>query len=163
MGFVLAEKELLQLLNAYLGPWSVSNPARWIARQALADFSWQSEAATQLEDATIRLEALLTEYDLTPTGGTHLFQWVKTPNAKALHRALARRGILVRLYNAPLSLRFGIPGNERQWQRLESGLRKITVNQRVALQPANLCPLCFTPVDFIPYSNFISRCIFCRN
>jgi len=137
MGFVLAEKELLQLLNAYLGPWSVSNPARWIARQALADFSWQSEAATQLEDATIRLEALLTEYDLTPTGGTHLFQWVKTPNAKALHRALARRGILVRLYNAPLSLRFGIPGNERQWQRLESGLRKITVNQRVALQQAN--------------------------
>jgi len=129
MGFVLAEKELLQLMTAYLGPWSVSNPARWIAEHALADFSWHSEASSQLENETIRLETLLTKYNLAPAGGTHMFQWVKTPNATVIHGALARRGILVRLFNAPLSLRFGIPRDDQQWKRLESALKDIIVNQ----------------------------------
>ena len=129
MGFVLAEKEVLRLLNEYLGPWSVSNPARWVAKHALADYSWQSETCSALEDATIRLEELLIAHDLEPTGGTHLFQWVKTPRAKASHIALARRAILTRFFNAPLSLRFGLPENEQQWNRLESALKKINLHE----------------------------------
>ncbi len=132
MGFVLAEKEVLQLMNAYLGPWSVSNPARWVAKHALADYNWQSETCSSLEGATVRLEELLTEYNLAPSGGTHLFQWVKTANAKFIHIALAKRAILTRFFNAPLSLRFGLPGNEQQWNRLESALHKISLHEKAA-------------------------------
>ena len=133
MGFVFAEKELLRLMNAYLGPWHASNPARWVARHALSDFSWQAEACANLEQDTIRLEALLSDAGLTPTGGTHLFQWVKTPHAKALHENLAKRGILTRLLLAPLSIRFGLPGNEQQWTRLSSALRHIQTHERVGV------------------------------
>ncbi len=132
MGFVLAEKEILRLMNEYLAPWSVSNPARWVAKHALVDYRWQSEACSSLEYATLRLEELLTKYNLTPSGGTHLFQWVKTPNAKFIHTALARRAILTRFFNAPLSLRFGLPGNEQQWNRLESALHKISLHEKAA-------------------------------
>ncbi len=131
MGFVLAEKEVLLLMNEYLGPWSVSSPARWVAKHALADYGWHSEACSRLEDSTVRLEELLTEYNLTPSGGTHLFQWVKTSNAKSVHSALARRAILTRFFNAPVSLRIGLPANEQQWNRLESALHKINLHEKV--------------------------------
>jgi cobalamin biosynthetic protein CobC len=36
--------------------------------------------------------------------------------------ALARAGILVRLFQSPASLRFGLPDNEAGWQRLERAL-----------------------------------------
>lgn len=129
-GFVLAERELLRLLNEYLGPWSVSNPARWISRQALKDYSWQTEAIEKLEENTVRLEELLKLNGLTPSGGTHLYQWVKSPRAREVHRSLARRGILTRLFKAPLSLRIGIPGNEAQWKRLAAGLRRVVHRQK---------------------------------
>lgn len=130
MGFVFAEKELLRLMNAYLGPWSVANPARWVARHALGDFSWQAETIAMLEQDTIRLEELLKDNGLLPNGGTHLFQWVKTPHAKAIHHSLASRGILTRLLNAPLSLRFGLPANEQQWKRLSTALRSLGIEEK---------------------------------
>ena len=35
---------------------------------------------------------------------------------------LARRGILVRLFREPASLRFGLPADEAGWQRLAQAL-----------------------------------------
>jgi cobalamin biosynthetic protein CobC len=43
-------------------------------------------------------------------------------DAAALHEFLALRGILTRLFDAPLSVRFGLPGDETGWQRLQQAL-----------------------------------------
>ncbi|MGH8569371.1 MAG: threonine-phosphate decarboxylase, partial [Gammaproteobacteria bacterium] len=57
-----------------------------------------------------------------PAGGCALFQWVVTPEAPAIHRALARQGILTRLFHDPVSLRFGLPGTEQDWARLQAAI-----------------------------------------
>jgi cobalamin biosynthetic protein CobC len=69
-----------------------------------------------------RLAQLLTEQGLSPTGGCALFQFCCVNDAAALHEFLALRGILTRLFDAPLSVRFGLPGDETGWQRLQQAL-----------------------------------------
>jgi cobalamin biosynthesis protein CobC len=122
VGFVCAEASLLSRLEALLGPWSVSGPGRWVASSALRDLEWQAEARQSLPMQSDRLHRLLTDHGLAPSGGSALFQWVITPHARTLHHALAQQGILVRLFDAPASLRFGLPGCEAQWQRLTQAL-----------------------------------------
>jgi cobalamin biosynthesis protein CobC len=122
VGFVCAEASLLSRLEALLGPWSVSGPSRWVASSALRDLEWQAEARQSLPMQSDRLRRLLTDHGLAPSGGSALFQWVITPHARTLHHALAQQGILARLFEAPASLRFGLPGCEAQWQRLTQAL-----------------------------------------
>jgi len=107
VGFVLAHPGLLDRLDDLLGPWTVSGPAREVAAQALDDTSWQERTRRRLAQAGQRLHDLLDRHGLTPTGGTALFQWVQTEQAGAVQDALARRGILVRRFDDPASLRFG--------------------------------------------------------
>jgi cobalamin biosynthetic protein CobC len=120
LGFAIAAPDLLERLRASLGPWAVSHPARWAARQALADRDWQAAQRERLVAAARRLADVLTCLG-APTGCA-LFQYVATPRAAELHEALARRGILARRFDAPPALRFGLPGNEDQWRRLEDAL-----------------------------------------
>jgi cobalamin biosynthetic protein CobC len=125
VGAVLAWPELLTQVEDLLGPWSVSGPAQWVARHALQDMAWQQETRLRLSQGTERLARLLGQYRLTPAGGTALFQWVITPEAERLHTQLAQQGILTRLFRTPSSLRFGLPGEEGDWQRLESALQSL--------------------------------------
>lgn len=124
LGFVLAEAALLEQLRQRLGPWAVSGPARVVGLQALAASSAAArrQRAEQLQAAGQRLAALLETCGLTPCGGTALFQWLRIPAAAELHEFLARRGILVRLFAEPASLRFGLPADETGWQRLAQAL-----------------------------------------
>ncbi len=122
VGFVLAEPMLLAQLRAQLGPWTIATPSRWVAMQALRDRTWQETARQRLEADGARLATLLRRHTLAPAGGCALFQWVCTPRAVVLHEYLARRGILTRLFEEPLSLRFGLPGTEPDWLRLEAAL-----------------------------------------
>lgn len=122
VGFVLAEKSLLDRLANRLGPWTVAGPARLAAMQALADRSWQDAARQRLLRSAPRLAELLARCDLPPSGGSALFQWVQTPRAAHIHEYLARHGILTRLFATPPGLRFGLPGDEAQWQRLALAL-----------------------------------------
>jgi cobalamin biosynthetic protein CobC len=122
VGFVLAESALLRRLAEALGPWPLAGPSRAVASQALVDIVWQSAMRTELPEASARLEQLLTAHGLIPTGSCALFQWVVTREANALHESLARKGILTRLFHDPPSLRFGLPGTERGWRRLEAAL-----------------------------------------
>lgn len=122
VGFVLAAEDLLRRLRDLLGPWAVTGPSRQVACLALADRVWQSAARARLIAEAARLSALLTSHGLPPGGGTALFQWVQIDGAADLHVALASRGILVRRFDAPASLRFGLPGSEAGWQRLEQAL-----------------------------------------
>jgi cobalamin biosynthetic protein CobC len=122
LGFVCAAPELLGALHHLLGPWTVNAPARWVARAALADGDWQGRARPRLTAAGERLRALLRRHGLEPQGGCALFQWVPDPRASDLHQALARQGVLTRLFAEPASLRFGLPGAEGDWSRLDQAL-----------------------------------------
>jgi cobalamin biosynthetic protein CobC len=88
----------------------------------LSDRLWQEATRARLPEQAERLAALLRRHGLTPGGGCALFQWAAIPNAAAIHEKLARQGILTRLFTEPASLRFGLPGTEAGWARLEEVL-----------------------------------------
>lgn len=125
LGFVAAWPVLLEQMQEQLGPWSINGPARWIARHALQDGAWQSATRQRLKRDSMRLSALLAQNKLSPACSTALFQWVRTGHAAALHDALARQGILTRLFTTPSSLRFGLPGTEAEWERLTLALEHL--------------------------------------
>lgn len=125
VGFVCAQPDLLARLQRLLGPWTVNAPARWIAQAALRDQDWRERERPRLVAAGERLGALLRRQGLEPQGGCALFQWVPSPWARDLHQALARQGILTRLFEDPASLRLGLPGTEADWTRLEAALSRV--------------------------------------
>lgn len=125
VGFVCAEPHLLGLLREVLGPWTLSGPARQVARLALADTAWQSATRIRLHQDAGRLQALL--QPLGDTSLTPLFCYLPTSHqpglAVTLAEFLARRGILVRRFTQPDALRFGLPGHEAAWARLAQALQ----------------------------------------
>ncbi|NEX19668.1 threonine-phosphate decarboxylase [Thiorhodococcus mannitoliphagus] len=123
VGFLFADERIRTLVEHRLGPWSLTGPSRWVAARALEDRAWQTEVQSELRAAAQRLASLLTASGLRPSGGTPLFQWVQTGRAESIHKALAAQGILTRLFAAPSSLRFGLPGDASGWGRLEHALR----------------------------------------
>lgn len=121
-GFVAAHPSLLAWLAEQMGPWAVSHPARWVAQRALADGAWQREAAQRLQRDGARLAALLAARDLHSPSGCGLFRWVPTPRAGELFEAFARKAILVRAFPQQAGLRFGLPGTQAEWHKLEQAL-----------------------------------------
>ncbi len=120
LGFALAAPALAARLGAALGPWAVSGPALAAGAKALADAAWRERTRERLEKAAKRLDAILADLGLDIVGGTSLFRLAQTPDAGALFRHLGRAGILVRAFpDNPSWLRFGLPANEREWQRLD--------------------------------------------
>jgi cobalamin biosynthesis protein CobC len=127
LGFVIAEPRLLKLLARQIGPWAVSGPTRILGKICLSDLEGHRLQRLRTEHASERLVKLLTLHGLQPQGGCALFQWLVTPLAPQLHEFCARRGILLRLFlssGSPHhnSLRFGLPAEEANWQRLEQVL-----------------------------------------
>jgi L-threonine-O-3-phosphate decarboxylase len=124
VGFVLAESEVLRPLAELLGPWPVAAPSRFAATLALRDTAWQYAAREDLPAAAQRLAELLSTADLAPSGGCALFQWVYCADAVHIHEQLAQQGVLTRLFDAPHSVRFGLPNDEAQWVHLAEGLHR---------------------------------------
>ena len=124
-GFVCAESALLDALRERLGPWTLSGPTRHAVRLALADRDWQARTRARLLAQGERLAALLGAHGRMPTAGCAFFQWHRCDDAPALHEALARRGILTRLFDAPASVRFGLPGDDAAYARLDAALAEI--------------------------------------
>lgn len=130
VGFALGASLLLTQLAERLGPWTVTGPSREVARRALADPAWQAGARQRQEQASARLAALLAPFiHAGPVARTPLFCWLPHPQAAALHEALAQRGILVRLFEEPAGLRFGLPGAESEWARLAAALDEVGSEQ----------------------------------
>ncbi|MCF7222019.1 threonine-phosphate decarboxylase CobD [Marilutibacter chinensis] len=127
-GFVCAVPAVLESLRERLGPWTLSGPTRHVLLQALADRDWQSAARTRLLAAGARLGALLDAHGLVDGAGCAYFQWRRHPDAPVLHDALARRGVLVRCFDTdeatPPSLRFGLPGDDAGFARLDRTLHE---------------------------------------
>lgn len=119
LGFVLAEPALLQRLAELLGPWTVSGPTRILGQACLLDSAAHQRQIARCAAASQRLADLLSSAGFAPTGGCDLFQYLVTDQAVLLHEFMARRGILLRLFNQPASLRFGLPATEQDFQRLQ--------------------------------------------
>jgi len=123
LGFALAAPVLAARLGAALGPWAVSSPAPAVGAKALADAVWRARTWRRLEKAAKRLDTILGNGGLDIVGGTSLFRLARTLEAGALFRHLGRAGILVRAFSDhPSWLRFGLPANKREWQRLDDSL-----------------------------------------
>ncbi|OOC50934.1 threonine-phosphate decarboxylase CobD [Thioalkalivibrio versutus] len=122
VGFVIAEGSLRTRLAARMGPWGLAGPSRWIATQALSDRAWQAGTRGMLQARGQRLADLLRDQGLEPAGGTALFQWCRVDDPAGWQDHLGRQGILVRRFDEPGSLRFGLPGPEHEWKRLEQAL-----------------------------------------
>ncbi|PYB71590.1 threonine-phosphate decarboxylase [Pseudomonas sp. LB-090624] len=122
LGFVAAEHSLLLRLAEWLGPWTVNGPTRVLAQASLADQAAQRTQIERCAAASHRLAAMLSGAGLAPTGGCDLFQYVRSEGAARLHDFLARRGILVRLFEHPAAVRLGLPASEGDEQRLALAL-----------------------------------------
>ncbi|MDP2145937.1 MAG: threonine-phosphate decarboxylase, partial [Pseudomonas sp.] len=105
-----------------VGPWAVSGPARELGQVCLRDSAGHTYQRQRCEDASQRLFRLLEQYGLRPQGGCALFQWLISDHAEQLHEFMAQRGILLRLFVHDSSLRFGLPGTDADWLRLEQAL-----------------------------------------
>lgn len=122
LGCVVAEPSLLQRLAELLGPWTVSGPTRVLAQACFADHAAHQAQIERCAQASQRLATLLQGAGLAPSGGCDLFQYVRSARAAHLHDFLARRGILVRLFEQPAAVRLGLPANAAHEQRLAQAL-----------------------------------------
>jgi cobalamin biosynthesis protein CobC len=123
LGFAIAAEEIAARLDARLGPWAISGPALEIGLAALADSEWQCAMRERLYKESQRLDELIQRTGLSVCGGTSLFRFVRQPEARCVFDTLGRQGVLVRAFdNDPETLRFGLPGDEDEWTRVEQAL-----------------------------------------
>lgn len=121
-GAVLGDAAVIESLRYLLGPWALSGPARYLMAQALQDQQWQAQTRVRLQRDSQRLQGLLEAAGLRVLGGTLLFQTVRLDAPDVLAERLAAQGILVRRFEQPGMLRFGLAADQQQWQRLEMAL-----------------------------------------
>ena len=124
LSFALASSRLAARFAAALGPWPVSGVGLTVGMAALSDGNWMAETRLSLAKSALRLDGLLGGAGLQRLGGTSLFSLVRAPDAPERFDRLGRAGIFVRRFaEEPIWLRFGLPGAEPEWQRLEAALR----------------------------------------
>ena len=124
LSFALAGTNIAGRLRAALGPWPLSGPAVEIGTKALSDGAWIAATRNTLAKNSKRLDALLETAGLVRIGGTPLFTLAQNDDAPQVFDRLGRAGVFVRRFDEdPTWLRFGLPGAEAGWQRLEAALR----------------------------------------
>lgn len=123
LGFALASPSIAARMDAALGPWAVSGPAIHVGMKALSDKTWIEATRVSLANSAHQLDELLKKSGLEIVGGTTLYRLVRTPDADALFQHLGRAGILVRRFTGqPQWLRFGLPTDQKEWERLGAAL-----------------------------------------
>jgi len=124
VGFLLASPEMAAHAVDHIGPWPVSGPGVEIATIALEDSEWQNDMRIKLKQSSQRLDALLAAQGFKILGGTDLFRLMGSDTADALFHHLLDHQIYVRKYtDKPEWLRFGVPGNDEDFARLEIALK----------------------------------------
>lgn len=122
LGFAVARPDLAGRLRDGQGPWPVSGAAIAVGRRALADEAWRERTRGERDEDARRLDALLARVGRV-LGGTRLFRTIECADAPELFDRLGRAGIWVRRFqDDPHRLRFGLPGSEPAWERLERAL-----------------------------------------
>lgn len=124
-GFVCASPVLLEVVRERLGPWTLAGPSRHVVMQALGDGAWQATQRDWLAGQSAALAAVLMRHGCVPTASTAYFHWWRAAAAPHVHEALCRRGILTRLFDAPVSLRFGLHRDADDLVRLDAALSEV--------------------------------------
>ena len=125
LGFIVAGPQIITQVRAAFGDWPVSAEALAAGTEAYADRGWAQTTRALLQHETQRLDFMLTRAGLKVLGGTILFRLCATPQAGLWFTHLARHGLLVRPFaQQPDWLRFGLPGTEAEWARLEAALQQ---------------------------------------
>ncbi len=124
LGFCLADADFARAVRAAFGPWAVSGPAIAVGRAALADRDWFAATIERLARDAARLDPMLEAAGCRIIGGTPLYRYVEHRDAKGLADRLAAAGLHVRRFpHDATKLRFGLPGSDAIWRRLEAVLR----------------------------------------
>lgn len=135
-GAMFAAQPLCNVMAQRLGPWALSHPARYVMALALADIHWQADSAARLRVQHRRLLELLSGFGFSAQGNSDLFVYCRHPDAARIAAALARQAVLVRCFEQPPALRFGLPGGEHQWRQLQQALSAIATYRGDALNDA---------------------------
>ena len=123
LGFAIADAGTATLLAAALGPWPVSTLAAKVGVEALLDTGWQTDTRKRLAVSRERLDDLLLGAAIEIIGGTDLFRLAQSDTAAEIFDRLGRNGLYVRRFpENDRWLRFGLPGSEEHWDRLEAAL-----------------------------------------
>lgn len=123
LGFVIASDDDAARIRELAGPWQVSGPAIEIGRSALGDTAWALNTMRRLHADAARLDGLIAGVGWKAVGGTALFRLYDTNDAKAAQARLAWGAVWSRIFPWSRGLvRLGLPGNEREWRRLEVAL-----------------------------------------
>ena len=141
VGFILGAAEKLDQLREAIGPWPVAHPSRAVAREALSGVAWQTAARKRLTTSSLRLAdclaplgevkrtALFCTLSMAEETATIATSTTNPTSAAsneqqldALFEHFARRAILTRRFAQHGLLRFGLPGNETEWQRLSTAI-----------------------------------------
>jgi cobalamin biosynthetic protein CobC len=123
LGFAMGDTSIVEPIRGAIGPWAVSGPAMEIGGRAMRDSEWIAATRATLRALAERLDRMLTDHGLAVIGGTDLFRLVEHADAKDLFRRLAERGILTRAFDFRDDwLRFGFPGGDADFERLDAGL-----------------------------------------
>lgn len=113
LGFALAPPEIAGRIAAALGPWAVSGPALEIATRAFDDEAWIAATRERLAAAAARLDRVLRDGGLEPSGASPLFRLVEHPSAASVFQSLGEHGILARHFpDQPNRLRLGLPPDD---------------------------------------------------
>ncbi len=129
LGFAAGPRKLIVPLGRMFGDWPVSTAAIEIGTRALTDMRWREATRERLATDAYRLREMLARRGLTVIGGTDLFVLAEHDNALVVHRGLARRAILTRVFRQrPTWLRFGIPRGDG-FERLEQALSEVIVSR----------------------------------
>lgn len=99
LGFVFAEREVLDALGKAVGVWAINGPAQAIAQAALTDFAWQQNAREWIVNDGACTRALFRPLLGSPCVEHALFSvYTKAPrDARACYEQLAGAGILSRV------------------------------------------------------------------
>ncbi|WP_117235498.1 threonine-phosphate decarboxylase [Vibrio maerlii] len=125
VGFVFAVSPILQKLREEIGPWTVTGPARWVVNQALQDGTWQQQTRQQLKTDITRLESLISNAWRCHYTSGNLFVTAYLNNAEITHQTMCKNQVLARLCDENNAIRFGLPKQDWQWDRLEQVLKYV--------------------------------------
>ncbi|NKN16792.1 threonine-phosphate decarboxylase CobD [Rhizobium laguerreae] len=123
LGFAIAQDDILERFEDWLGPWAVSGPALSIAGSLLR--SDVSPIRGRIDGRNAGLHAVLKGAGLQISGGTALFTLVADARAGDIYTHLCRHHILVRKFDyAPDWLRFGLTPDPAADRRLGEALQR---------------------------------------
>lgn len=127
LGFVLGDAVFLASVKESLPLWTVTTVTRWLGEQALSDFDWQLKQRKRARGRSKQWrETLARQYPTMSLQSNPLFVTAvgQPEQCTNIYQSLAKRGILVRLFDmdeGTNAIRFGLP-SESELQEFDKRL-----------------------------------------